>query len=319
MALYDELKFDPHAGTVVRDIDEHFPGSWVGAPGVFYDTGKKLFYLTYRYHSLKCFQNSSITKRGYLAKIAASSDGINFTDIKEFRIADFNSSSLSRAALTKTADGKYHYLIAYDKMDATQWIIGIITGHSVEELNASDLKPVFQQNAIMGASLRDPYLLHHNGRCYMLVCIERLHWKPDDEKINPHDRFEGMTCTRSTGLASVDNNFKAKWHGEILAIPSEGWDSTFRIVRSLWFDGEKFTGYYDGNLGDGFNHEDYSGIVDGTDLKNLKPLSPEPFIKSCEGSGSVQSIDRITVEGKTYIYYECSKPDNSHNLRVMVK
>ena len=44
-----ELLFDPEEGIVVREPLGSGDGWWAGAPGVFYDSRQRRFYLTYRY------------------------------------------------------------------------------------------------------------------------------------------------------------------------------------------------------------------------------------------------------------------------------
>src|SRR5512135_1163179 len=71
------LKFNPADGTVIREPERGSRGYWVGAPGVLYDQEKELFYLTYRYHTHDCYPQTTIMKRGHIARIASSPNGVD--------------------------------------------------------------------------------------------------------------------------------------------------------------------------------------------------------------------------------------------------
>jgi hypothetical protein len=77
----EALRFNPAEGTVIIEPDGSERGYWAGAPGIFYDKEKELFYLTYRLHTHETYPNTDIMKRGHIARIAISKNGVDFTDI----------------------------------------------------------------------------------------------------------------------------------------------------------------------------------------------------------------------------------------------
>lgn len=65
--------FEPLEGAVVRPPGGEGPGWWAGAPGVFHDSARSRFYLTYRLREPR-------PVRGGITRLAVSDDGIHFDD-----------------------------------------------------------------------------------------------------------------------------------------------------------------------------------------------------------------------------------------------
>ena len=313
------LKFDPAKGKVIREPEGNERGYWVGAPGIFFDKEKELFYLTYRSHTHEYYPNTNIMKRGHIARIATSKNGIDFTDIKEFRNEDFNSSSLGRACIIKGDDGMYRYFMCHDNPDETQWVIGVIEAPEIEEFDPKNWKPVFTSGKATKESLRDPYVFSHDGNYYLLVNIERIKWTASPDA-SYEEKYEGVTVKRSTGLATSSNGINFHWQGEVFAPLESGWDSDCRRITSIIDFGNKFVGFYDGGSGYENNHEDLCALVMGSEITDLKPVNPEIFlVKSPWGTGSCRYVDVLRAKNKLHIYYECSREDESHDLRVVVR
>lgn len=310
------LKFNPADGTMVREPEKGGRGYWVGAPGVLYDQDKELFYLTYRYHTHDCYPNTSIMKRGHIARIASSQNGVEFVDIKEFRNEDFHASSLGRASLIKTKDGIYRYFMCHDNLDETQWVIGVLSAPRIEELKPDAWQPAFTSGEATKESLRDPYVLFHDDVYYLLVTIERIRW-PENKG---GDKYAGVTVKRSTGYATSTDGIHFDWKGEIFKPLETGWDSDCRRITSVLPLTEQLVAFYDGSSGYENNHEDMSALAAGLRIDALTPVDPQVFrITSPWGTGSCRFVDVTRVRGTFYIYYECCRRDESHDLRVMIK
>jgi len=311
-----ELKFDPSNGTIIRSPESGSRGYWVGAPGVFYDQGKELFYLTYRYHTHECYPGTSVMKRGHIARIASSQNGVDFVDVKEFRNEDFHASSLGRASLVRMKDGTYRYFMCHDNIDETRWVIGVLSAPRPEELRPDSWEPVFASGEATKESLRDPYLFVHDDAYYLLVTIERIRW-PENEG---GDKYAGVTVKRSTGYAISTDGIHFDWRGEIFKPPDQGWDSDCRRITCVLPMTGQLVALYDGSSGYKNNHEDMSAMATGLRIDALTPVDPQVFrISSRWGTGSCRFVDVTRVGGRTYYYYECSRQDGSHDMRVEVK
>ena len=91
--------FDPAEGIAVRFPLNHEPGWWAGAPTATYDVTSNTFYLVYR------LRQPRDQGRGIECRIAASDNGIAFTDIWALPKASLNALSLERASLLHCLDG----------------------------------------------------------------------------------------------------------------------------------------------------------------------------------------------------------------------
>jgi len=315
----DALRFNPAEGTVIIEPEGKERGYWAGAPGIFYDEEKQLFYLTYRLHTHETYPNTDVMKRGHIARIATSENGVDFKDILEFKNEDFKSSSLGRAAIVKCDDGKYRYYMCHDNPEETQWVIGYLEAPEIEKFNPDGWQPVFTSGEATKESLRDPYVFYHEGIYNLLVNIEKIFWLNSDSE-DYDEKYAGVTVKRSTGLAKSTNGVNFDWKGDVFA-PSKGeWDADCARIGSIHSFGNRFVAYYDGSAGYENNHEDFCALAIGSDIANLKPVKPERFlVKSPWGTGSCRYVDAVVVEEKIYIYYECCREDGSHNLRVVVK
>ena len=316
----EALKFNPAEGTVIIEPEGNERGYWAGAPGIFYDKEKELFYLTYRLHTHETYPNTDIMKRGHIARIATSKNGVDFTDIMEFGNEDFNSSSLGRASIIKCTDGLYRYFMCHDNKDETQWVIGYIEAPEIEQFNPENWKAVFTTGHATEESLRDPYIFYQDGTYNLFVNIERITWSENTVSDDYEEKYKGVTVKRSTGLATSSDGINFKWQGEVFMPPDTGWDSDCRRITSILNFENKLVGYYDGRAGYENNHEDFCALVIGSDVSDMEPIEPEEFlVKSPWGTESCRYVDAVIVKDKLYIYSECSREDEAHELRVVVK
>jgi len=315
----DALKFNPAEGIVIIKPEGSERGYWAGAPGIFYDKEKEMFYLTYRLHTHETYPNTNSMKRGHIARIAISQNGVEFTDILEFKNEDFKSSSLGRAAIIKCDDGLYRYYMCHDNFDETQWILGYMEASEIENFNPDKWRPVFTTGDALKESLRDPYIFYHKGTYNLLLNIEKIFWL-NKESDDYNEKYKGITVKRSTGLATSLDGIKFNWKGDVFSPVNGEWDADCRRIGSVHSVGNRIGAYYDGSSGFENNHEDFCALAIGSDISDLKPVNPEKFlVKSPWGTGSCRYVDAVIVGENIYIYYECCREDESHDLRVVVK
>jgi beta-xylosidase len=76
-------------------------------------------------------------------------------------------------------------------------------------------------------------------------------------------------------------------------------------------------GFYDGSASHAENYEERCGIAVSSDLFSWRRISTEkPWLVSQHGSGSVRYADAMIHEGEWWIYYEMTRPDGAHELRL---
>ena len=91
--------FNPAEGLPVRAPLGEGAGWWAGAPSATFDPDTSTFYLVYR------LRLPRELGRGYECRIAASYDGVAFTDIWALPKSSLDALSLERASLLRGLDG----------------------------------------------------------------------------------------------------------------------------------------------------------------------------------------------------------------------
>jgi len=78
-----------------------------------------------------------------------------------------------------------------------------------------------------------------------------------------------------------------------------------------------WVGFYDGSASVEGNYEEQAGLAVSLDLRSFRSVTPDgPWATSGAGSGSVRYIDVLQDGPRLLYYYECSRDDGSHDLRV---
>src|SRR5262245_56067248 len=112
--------FDPAEGLLVRAPLGDGPGWWAGAPCATYDPVANAFYLVYR------MRLPRELGRGHECRIAASDDGVTFTDIWALPKSSVDALSLERASLLRDLDGRWRLYIGYVSPEDRRWRIGLL-------------------------------------------------------------------------------------------------------------------------------------------------------------------------------------------------
>ena len=75
--------------------------------------------------------------------------------------------------------------------------------------------------------------------------------------------------------------------------------------------------FYDGRTGVDDFYEDRTGLAISLNLVHVLKVSEErPILVSPHGTGALRYLDILPLEDTIYYYYECARPDGSHELRV---
>ena len=103
-------------------------------------------------------------------------------------------------------------------------------------------------------------------------------------------------------------------------------DSAARVARRLTAAGlrhcvvpvgPRYVGCYDGSASAAENYEERCGAAASADLRHWERLSTgRPWVFSPFGTGSVRYLDVLAVDGTWWIYYEMSRADAAHDLRL---
>ena len=78
-----------------------------------------------------------------------------------------------------------------------------------------------------------------------------------------------------------------------------------------------YVGFYDGSASVDENYEERTGVAVSDDLLDFRSETPDaPALVSPHGTGSLRYVDVVEVDGQRWYYYEMTRADGSHELRV---
>ena len=339
--------FDPSSGIVVRSAMQPGPGWWAGAPGANYDPRSNTFYLVYRQRQPRELG------RGVECRIAASDNGVVFTDIWALPKTSFDALSLERCSLMQGGDGRWRLYISYVSPDDNRWRIAMMEAEEPDRFDPSTLEVILTAETTGTDGVKDPNVFAIGPMFYMLVSYAAI--RPElgeDEQGKKHATGDvyntGLTLSRSAAAISSDGR-TFRWIGDVSPIlgsdrifplkPQSGdgktgrggdggseragdvaWDAYCRRIGSLLpLDSGGYLAFYDGSATVAENYEERTGMAITFDLRTYWSLSSDgPVIVSPHGTGSLRYIDVLSVGRELFYYYEMCRPDGSHELHVNV-
>jgi hypothetical protein len=304
--------FDATAGIVIMGPEKHEAGYWTGCPGVLREDSRTTW-LTYRQRRPRGTQ----AERGWRCAVAISDDGLHFRDVWSVHKNDLGSSSMERFCLTQTADGKYRLYLSYVDPADSRWRIDSIEAQHPADFDIASRKPVLTAASTHTEGVKDPYVLQAGPVTYLFASFAAIRDGISSSAHATGDIYNVGATTHPTGLAVSTDAENFAWTGEVLEVGS-GWDRYQARLNSVVPVTGGFIGFYDGSASHTENYEEHCGIAVSPDLRTWTRLSGAgPWIKGPYGSGSIRYVDALIADGQWWIYYEMTRADEAHELRLI--
>jgi len=305
--------FGPEDGVTVREPLGSGPGWWAGAPGALYDDDSGRFYLYYR------VRKPRELGRGVGCRIAASEDGIVFEDIWQMGKEDLDSPSVEKSCIFKAPDGSWRLYISYVDPGTNMWRIDVIEADAPDAFDASRRRKVFAPEELGIEGIKDPMVYHIGPMYYMIVSYAPSPAQVTDEQAEEMhataDVYNTGITKSHTGLAISGCGLHWRWQGDILSPPDDGWDRYCTRIGSVLYRSPVFIGFYDGSAGVEENYEEKAGLAVSYDLRTWdRVTSRQPYVTSPHGC--IRYVEVVPVGDALYYYYEWTREDGSHELRV---
>lgn len=305
--------FDPDGGTVVLTPEHGEAGYWIGCPGILRDHHRDRFLLTYRERRPRGAEQ----ERGWRCAIAESDDGVTFHDIWAVEKDELGTSSMERFSLLPTPDGYALYLSYVDPQDA-RWRVDLIEADAPDEFSIAKAEPVLTAATTGTEGVKDPYTMRVGPAVYMFASFAAPGFDEHD-RARAHatsDIYNTGVTTHPTGLATSLDGRTFDWHGTVLDVGAS-WDRYQARLNTVLPMGQAFLGFYDGSAGAEENYEERTGLALSFDLENWRRLTPErPWVTSTSATGSVRYADAVDMGDEWRLYYEVTRPDGAHELRM---
>ena len=305
--------FHPESGLVVREPIGDGPGYWSGAPGAYFDQSTGHFYLYYRVRVEKA------KGRGIEFRIARGADGIEFDDIWTCRKTEIGSVSIEGGSIFRLPDGEW--AVAYGFVDEKddRWKIGLIRGPDPSAFDVATHEILLDPDTQEIAGVKDPVIVRIDGAYRMVMSYHLVSPKErrDPALLELSDTIATGMGTSNTGLAVSDDGRNWNWVGDVLAPTPGRWDSFCARVTGFFPSPIGFVAFYDGSRDVSENYEERASLAFSPDLRSFHPVkTSEPLFVSPYGAGSVRYVEPLLVGQTLYIYYEFTRPDGGHQLRV---
>ncbi|SEG99955.1 hypothetical protein SAMN05444920_114231 [Nonomuraea solani] len=306
--------FDPLAGTVVLAPEKDEEGYWAGSPGVLHD-GER-FWLTYRRRRPR----GERAERGWWCAVAVSDDGVEFTDVWSVHKDELKTSSMERFRLTRADDGGFRLYVSYVDPADSRWRIDALAAGHPSEFDLGTAAPVLTAASTGTEGVKDPYALRAGPVTYLFASYAEPRPDLDPGAHATADVYNVGATTHPTGLAtSLDDGATFTWQGRVLDVGT-GWDRYQARLNSVVPipGGAGYVGFYDGSASHEENYEERCGIAVSSDLFTWRRLSGErPWVTSPHRGGSVRYLDALLIEDRWWLYYEMTRADGAHELRVI--
>lgn len=309
-------QLDPLDSEVVLTPEATEPGYWVGCAGVLHEPARDRFVMTYRHRRPRQHPDGD---RGHRCAVAVSDDGLHFRDVWSVDKRQLASPSMERFSITPVDSG-YRLFLSYVDPADNRWRIDAVEAPEVDQFDVNDRTPVLTAASTGTEGVKDPYLLQRGPVTYLFASFaERLQDGADAGAAHASaDIYNVGATTHPTGLATSVGGQPFVWHGRVLGVGS-GWDRYQARLNSVvpMQAGGGFVGFYDGSASHEENYEERAGLAVSADLFTWHRLTPEgPWATGPHGSGSVRYVDAQLVDDEWWIYFETTRADGSHELRL---
>jgi hypothetical protein len=309
--------FDPSQGVTVLEPPGTGAGWWVGACSALYDEEANAFYLYYR------IRKPRELGRGVECRIAVSRDGRSFTDIWSATKQELNTPSMERACLVKVKSDLWRLYIGMVDPEDGRWRTDAMEAPSPDAFNPKERWTVFTAEDVNVEGVKDPWVIQLGGRYLMFLSYAPSLPEPDpvlEAMMHATQDVYNTGITRShTALAESTDGRSFRWIGDVLSPSEQGWDAYAARISCVVPIGGRFVAYYDGSASVAENYEEKTGIAVSEDLRRFTRITIDgPALTSPYGYESLRYMDVVQLERSLYFYYEYSRPDGSHELRLSV-
>ncbi|WP_191566088.1 hypothetical protein [Metabacillus idriensis] len=307
--------FHPEEGKAVIQPTGNSTGFWAGAPTVLFDEKDQTFYLYYRVRQPRGYGDD---ERGFEVRIAKSLDGEHFSDVWVLHKNELNSSSIERSALVKVNDDQYRLYISYVDPEDNRWRIDVIEAKTPTSFEAKNRKKVITAGDKKGVEgVKDPYVIKAGNQYYMYfvyaqgvngVSIEKMHETGDVHNTG--------LAVAPTGLAVSEDGLHFEWIDKVLPVGSKGWDQyQSRLTTIIPYQGA-YTVLWDGSVGVEQNYEEKGARAITFDLKTFSKVDYKGPALETSSKKAVRYTDAIIHNGQIWYYYEYTREDGAHELRL---
>jgi hypothetical protein len=255
-------------------------------------------------------------ERGWRCAVAVSRDGVRFEDVWQVHKDELGTASMERFCLFPRPGGGFRLFLSYVDPQDNRWRIDVLEADEPSRFDVGQAAPVLTAASTGTEGVKDPYVLQIGPVTSLFASFAQARSGLTAEAHASADIYNVGATTHPTGLATSLDGQHFRWHGSVLDV-GEGWDRYQARLNSIVPVAGGYVGFYDGSAGHHENYEERCGIAVSHDLFHWRRLSTEaPWVVSGQGTGSVRYVEALIRDGTWWIYYEMSRADGAHELRL---
>lgn len=306
-------RFNPKDGITVAEPCGNAYGYWAGAPSPTYDPESEQLYVYYR------VRTPLHQGRGGECRIAVSRDsGHSFETIWTAKKKDFGANSIEKGSLIRDPNGRWRLYLSYevgqsyDRNPAT-WRVDLLEADSPQDFAPATARPVMDGPMYGFNFVKDPTVIVVGGE-YFAYCSVGLPQQHQTEDQNGVVRSLGRGWT---ALHRSDDGVNFPTAQLVLQPRQHGWDAFNTRITSVCRLNGAWIAFYDGAAHRADSYDEFCGLATSQDLEQFHRVSTaEPWIKSPHASGSIRYLEALPVGDKMYYFYEYTRADRAHELRL---
>lgn len=300
-----DLRFDPDDGSVIRQPMGAGYGYWVGGHKVSHDPRTGLFALFYR-------QRAPLEAgRGGLCRVALGFDGVHFDDVWEADKSDLDANSIEVGHCLRHDDDEWRLYVSYEVAGTSTWRVDLISADHPANFEAQHRRTVLSPGDYGIDWIKDPWVVRSDDGGYDLYAAVPSRVGPTDDGVTIHAGPNDETVV----ARSVDGVYFPTLERIFTPPGDDSWHGRRGRLNSLIeVDGQTY-GTFDGGRTMYDNYEEWCGLVHRSADDTLSRIDTGgPWVRSPHGS--VRYVWGLVVEATLFWYYEYTRSDGSHDLRV---
>ena len=207
---------------------------------------------------------------------------------------------------------EWRLYLSYEYAPTGEWRIDVIRAASPEAFSAQERRTVLHPRDFGLGWIKDPWVVL-DGEGTLLYAEA-----PAREGVSTDGLRIWAAPQGATVLAESDDGIYFPSLEYVFEAPADdSWHGRRARLNSLFpFDGG-LVATFDGGRTSYDNYEERAGLAIADDVRTFTRLdSGEPWVASPHGT--VRYVYGLAVEDRIYFYYEFTRADHSHDLRVAV-
>lgn len=295
--------FDPSAGTVIRTPPGRGYGFWVGGHKVSFDERSGTFALFYRERAPLEFGG------GGACAVAVSEDGITFREVWRATKDQMNAASIEVGHPVPTDDG-WRLYVSYEIAGTATWHIDMIEAAGLDALSAQGRRTVLAPGDYGLAWIKDPVVYHRDGRWHVYAAV------PPRTGSVRRDAVVAAGPLDATVLAVSEDGLVFPEIEYVFEAPVDGtWHGNRARINSVFPNEDGFVATFDGGRTSYDDYEELPGLATSPDGRRFtREVGDSPWLAS--PYGTVRYVFGLPVGSSHFFYYEYTREDGSHDLRV---